>query len=199
MSKVILTEGINDTEFLEASISEYANQLEVDRYDIESQPADATVPEESEKLRSFGGRFCPYDVLLKSEGGIPNLKRCFADLTRYFTTYDPEIYLLVDLDSRTVSDIISDINDILRGKNTSRSIKIEPNSRIERLTYIHKQVHNIHIDGSPSKNFTLIAFPSDLEDIAGIGEDDSRESKNEKLVELAGDERVRKPITRAIF
>lgn len=200
MNKIIFSEGRRDTEFLKELVHDYANRLSVDRLDIPSGPSDTRNPRETNKIRQFSERWDPHDILLKSEGGLPNLLETLPVM--FIQNYDSEIDLdvLLDLDGGKMSEVVDELNNRLEGRSQSGSVHIEPCSKLSNRHFISTQRFSIVVNGHQKKEFSIAAFRESLEIVADINKsEDSENIMNQKARDIVDDERVREPIVREIF
>jgi len=200
MKKVVFSEGKNDTEYLKHLINNHSSQLLIDRLDIESKPADPRIAHESNKLRMFLQSRNQNHILVKSEGGVPNLKETFSSLLTNLAKMRCDFYLLIDLDDGTMSDIVEDLNTRLAGYHPSDDLQLNPISDLNRRTHICIQEFEFLINGQSTTEFNIIAFRQSLESSANINKDiDEREEIKDKCQRLAENRRVSEPIRRVIF
>jgi hypothetical protein len=197
--RVVISEGERDTTFLEAVVDHYANQYDVKCIDIGSEPADALYRRESNELAKFDAMRVD-DVLLKSEGGRPNLEKVFPRLVGDLNKIDAELTLLFDLDGDDLSTFVDTVREKLEGRTAGRETRLSPSSDLDRYHHLVAREFSLSVDGRHVVDLGLLAFHDSLEAVADIDKErDSRETMDEKVRNLVHDEKIREPVVRTIF
>lgn len=199
MSRVIFSEGENDTEFLECIINGYHSVWTVNRLDIESQPSDDRWDRETVEIDLHQKSWRSEDVLVKSEGGRPNLLDVMPTLIRKCSKERIRFDFLIDLDRDSMDYFVEKVNDTLNGTSAGHSAHIQSIEGSVRTGPLILEEFEFVQDGSVVDDFYIIAFDPDLEEVAGISDTDSNEEIESKIANLAQDKSVRAPITRALF
>lgn len=205
---VVFTEGKRDTQFLESLCRRCLDDPTIERLDMGDESGDTLVARETNKIDRFTDPWREWDLLLKSEGGKPKLRKAFPQLLFDIYDKDPAFCLFFDLDiGQTDSardgleEEIANINERLESRSTARrTVRVEPSSDLNQYRRLVTCRAEFRIGGDPRCEFALVAFKSTLETVAGIdkGADDAvvQERKARALAEN-GD--VREPIVRTLF
>lgn len=90
MSKMVLTEGLNDVWFLSLLHNEYSDHDRFDYFDNQSEEITEN------KRISQHVIDTNYEYLYKAEGGRPNLCIIFSDVSQALVGMDIETFILVD-------------------------------------------------------------------------------------------------------
>jgi len=194
MRRVVLSEGMNDTEFLSQCISHSGVSLKCRRLDLEIDKNSIRDSRESEELRKLKSSYTQTELLLKSEGNKDKLFEAFTTLCPQMAKDRYEIYLLIDLDNKPHRHVREKINEKLSGQNPGNDIRIEASSAIQQYSVLKKQDYHIVADGEPIKDLVILSFDESLEAVTGISKEEPRKVKNEKIDNLASDATVRKGV-----
>lgn len=97
--KIVLCEGKRDVWLVETYYEEVTHSVAVDSFVADDYQRTSLKSVESNTIKRFLDRRNRDDVLVKSEGGIPDLKWLFVKLSRaLFRLWDVDVCLVVDLD-----------------------------------------------------------------------------------------------------
>ena len=148
---------------------------------------------ESNRLSEFTGRRNPHDVFIKSEGGLSDLKPCFARLARaLFHEFGVAVCLVVDLDKRDhdrwdglggverYRDLVAELDERVRGIYSGDCGIGHERFHRKRQTMLAAEASFTHSRYAPA-TFDVLAFRASLEDAAGITDDESDDDEVEKL------------------
>ncbi len=192
--RILFSEGVRDTEFLDALLETHGNNLQIDRLDIEEKPPDRTVDQETNRIARFDATWNDTEVLLKSEGGIQKLLSGIPRLLLDLRRRSVEFHFLIDLDERGLDWFTETVNERLVNIG-GNPMEIDPVGNTERHHYLVRQRYAFVVDGTTRCEFGVVAFRDSLETVAEIDEDrDSGAEKDRKARGLAADQRVSNPI-----
>ena len=196
MKKLVLSEGKRDVRLVEVFYEELATEVRVDTFYGEEVAYQRLKNQESDKIQNFAERRNPYDVLAKSEGGKPDLKRVFTKLVKPLARWDVTVTLLIDLDGNGLKALIDDLDtsiaDNYRG-NEFGFQEIERLGRSRQLIATQTELYSKR-DESRHGTFELVAFHEDLETVADIQKSDDDDTENEKLREFVADDHATAPM-----
>lgn len=198
MKRVVMSEGKHDIAFVEQFLQQRSGEFMVDTFVGEDVEHSRQKNAESDCIRNFLERRNPYDVLVKSENGKPDLKRVFVKLVNFLVDLDAEVCLLIDLDSRSLGALIDDLDAGVRTNYDGKDYAIEHAETVVRTETQIAARGRLLSDGEPQGEFDVLAFRSCLEDAAAIEDDDSPEAIEDKLADFVQDASATAPI-REIF
>jgi hypothetical protein len=197
MKKLIISEGKEDTAFLKEIIEDYYNGWNINIFDIESKPKESRVNIESKEIRNFQQRWNPYEILLKSEGGKPNLMQVAPIIIKRYSTEDIDFDFLIDLDRDSVDDIISSINEPLRLNSAGRDVEARCIGEPTVNDWLRVQGVEVMSEDESVTQFDMICIDKELDDIVQI-EEDSNDIDIEFNDEVHEDQ-IKTTITQALF
>lgn len=197
--KIVLGEGTNDLVLLTDIFNQHDSSVEIDTLNLEGESGSNRNPKESEKIRNFNERFNPYDVLIKAEGGKPNLKDAFCSFAKALSRMDCEVCIVFDLDGGEIRDAIDEINEKLQGIYRGNQVQIEEIDTPTETDAITARTCSIIVNGRNIDDFNMIAFSRSLEDEAGIDHDENREEIEDKIEQVIDDNEIFNPITKTVF
>lgn len=190
MRRVVLSEGMNDTEFLSRCVSHSGVSPECRRLDLNIDKSNIHDSRESEAIRKLKSSYNRTELLMKSEGNKDKLFEAFTTLCPQMAADRYEIYLLIDLDNKPPSHVHEKINEKLSGQHPGNQISIKASSDIQEYSVLKKQDYHIVTGANPIKELAILSFEESLEDVAGISEGEPRDVKDQKIDELASDPTV---------
>lgn len=192
--RILFSEGVRDTEFLDALLETHGTDFQIDRLDIEEKPPDRTVDQETNRIARFDATWNDTEVLLKSEGGIQKLLSGIPRLLLDLRRRSVEFYFLIDLDERGLDWFTEAVNERLVNIG-GNPMEIDPLGKTERHHYLVRQRYAFVVDRTTRCEFGVVAFRDSLESVAEIDKDrDSGAEKDRKARGLATDQRVSNPI-----
>lgn len=186
MNRIVLTEGRDDTELLSQVISLDHNDLNPIRLDIEDCSTERLVKQESSMIRRFLEYRSDSNILLKSEGGKPDLKTAMSTITKQLVDYHDEfkLFMLLDLDGGSISGIIDDIDEMLESRSTTHRASFCSDSRPEEYyPFLTQEAYFSYRDFE--YQVTILAFEGTLDDIAGFDKDEPDDNIEDKIHQLA--------------
>lgn len=197
--RILFSEGVHDTDFLDALLEVHESDFEIDRLDIEDKPPERTVDQETNRIARFDSAWNDTEILLKSEGGIQKLLRGIPRLLLDLRRRPVEFHFLIDLDGRGLDWFTGAVNERLRDVG-GKPMEISPLGETKRHHYLVRQRYAFVVDGTTRCEFGVVAFRDSLESVAEIDEDaDSGDEKEKKAKQLASDQRARNPILATFF
>jgi hypothetical protein len=199
MKRLIVSEGKHDTSFLNELIQKYHNGWKINTFDIGSKPSESRIPLETKEIRNFKQRYNPYDVLLKSEGGKPNLLKAIPTIIKRQSKDEIKFDFLLDLDNHSFDDIISQINEPLQSSSAGKRVFINACSERRKHTCMTIQEFEVYSGDKVLAKFHLICLRPELETLLNIKKDDGSNEIDEKIGQGLQDERLTEPITNALF
>jgi hypothetical protein len=192
--RILFSEGVRDTEFLDALLETHDSDFQIDRLDIEEKPPDRTVDQETNRIARFDSAWNDTEVLLKSEGGIQKLLSGIPRLLLDLRRRSVEFYFLIDLDDRDLDWFTEAVNERLVNIG-GNPMEIDPVGNTEQHHYLVRQRYAFVVDGTTRCEFGVAAFRDSLESVAEIDKDcDSGAKKDQKARRLATDQRVSNPV-----
>lgn len=168
MKQVVMSEGKHDIVFVQQYAQQYCRNDRVTTFVGEEVEHSRLKNAESSCIRNFLERRNPYDILVKSENGKPALKRVFIKLVNFLVDVDAEVCLLVDLDSRPLEDLVADLDTAVQTNYDGREYAIEHSETIARSDHQIAATGELWSADRCHGAFEILAFTSDLEDVAGI-------------------------------
>jgi len=195
--QVIVAEGERDTTFLEAVFVSTGQEVRV--VDIESKPIDPLRRHESNELSKFEtwGR-C--DLLVKSEGGRPNVEQVFPSLVADLCRIGVEGTFILDLDGDSFSALIETLNRRLSDATVGPDARLVADGDVMWSEHLLAREYGLVADEREVSRLTVLAFWESLEDAAGIDKDvDAPDERDRKARALADDERVQTAVVRAVL
>ncbi|WP_049969627.1 hypothetical protein [Haladaptatus cibarius] len=183
MKKIVFSEGKYDVHFIDKLFDNSSANPSVDKFVVENESRSDLKNKESEKIRNFLERFNPYDVLIKSENGKPNLKHGFVSVLRQLANEEVEKYVLVDLDNRSIHDFLTDIEEQMNQRFSGCGLRLGNRSIIKENRHMIAQEIELQIDTGrdPRTGFVVVAFKTSLETVADIGDGDGHSEKTTKI------------------
>lgn len=185
MDRVVLCEGKRDVKLIEQYYEQSQGSPELNRVHGENIDHSNLKNRESDAVRNFTERRNPYDILVKSENGVPNLKRLFVKIAD-FLMKQPEfrVCLLIDLDekgydhldhtsnTRRYRELLSELDTRVGDNYQGKDLKIQQDSIHTRSSVQIAGEATLRSAQGPVGSFDVLAFHSDLEDAAGISDGD---------------------------
>jgi hypothetical protein len=171
MKQLVLSEGVHDvllvecfyeSEFPSSELKPvYAEELEFDDLtDLQGQ--------ETKKIKNFLQRFNPYDVLVKSENGKPNLIQVFVKTVNFLASKPLELCLLIDLDGGSMSSLLATLDKKARGTYKSADLRISQSESIHSNEHMEVVEAELHDGNRVRDNFRITAFTDSFETAAKI-------------------------------
>ncbi|WP_373189266.1 hypothetical protein [Halolamina sp.] len=197
MKRIVLSEGKRDVFLVEQFFERIGRNVEIDTFHASEVAKEEVKGQETRKIQNFMERRNPYDLLVKSEGGKPDLKRIFTKLIRSLSAREMGFVLLIDLDNRPLSALFDELNQKVRGNYDGNEYGIEMTEKIgEDTDIIAAEALFFAVDDSTTSSFDVLAFKKDLEHAAGIpSPDDTDEERiNELLTEYSSVRRQMKAV-----
>jgi len=195
MKILVLSEGVKDVKFMNNVFSHAMSNVEIDTLSLEQLPKEAHQTEEAERIRNFNEKFNPYHILIKSEGGKSNLKRTLSSLIKFLSGENCDLVVLLDLDGGNLYSFIDEINEKLEMIYGGNDVLIEVNSEEDRVDSVCMIRCDVIINGMKVDDFSIVGFPTSLEDAAGIGShDDAPGEINKRIKRLAKEDSIADPI-----
>jgi|GEM_PF-3474504 len=195
--QVIVAEGERDTTFLAAVFAATSRDVRV--VDIESKPIDPLCRYESNELSKFEawGR-C--DLLVKSEGGRPNVERVFPSLVGDLCRIGVGGTFLLDLDGGSLPALVETLNTRLGDATVGPDARLVADGETTRSEHLLAREYSLVAGDTEISRFSLLAFRESLENAAGIDKDaDGPDERDEKARALASDEQVQTTVARAVL
>jgi hypothetical protein len=180
---------------VETYYEEVTHSVAVDSFVADDHQRTSLKSVESNTIKRFLDRRNRDDVLVKSEGGIPDLKWLFVKLSRaLFRLWDVDVCLVVDLDEADhdrwsgqsdddrYHDLVEELDERIGDNYDGATFGVE-HGEFHARSGAQIAGRATFCDGStPVEPFDLLAFRSDLEDAAGIDtEEDDDDTQREKL------------------
>lgn len=185
MDRIFFCEGKNDVALLRLFFEQLDRSYKRKEFIAEEVAHSRLQNNESAELQSFIEPYNPYDVLVKSENGKTDLVDMFVNVANFLSGQDLDIYVVIDLDADDLSGLIAHINEKMDGQYQGKSLQVSEPDHIRQTSNLVTCRHKL-LDGSnPIDEFKLIAFDPELEELAGIADDeddDMRDSKLERLL-----------------
>jgi hypothetical protein len=171
MKQLVLSEGVHDvllvecfyeSEFPSSELKPvYAEELEFnDLTDLQGQ--------ETKKIKNFLQRYNPYDVLVKSENGKPNLIQVFVKTVNFLAAAELELCLLIDLDGESMSSLLATLDEKARGTYSSADLRISQSGNIHSNEHMEVVEAELHDDDDVRDDFKITAFADSFEIAAEI-------------------------------
>lgn len=195
--QVIVAEGERDTTFLQAVFAATSRDVRV--VDIESKPIDPLRRHESNELSRFEtwGR-C--DLLVKSEGGRPNVEQVFPSLVADLCRIGVEGTFLLDLDGDSLSGLIETLNTRLGDATVGPDACLVADEEVMRSEHLLAREYGLVAGGTRVSRLAVLAFRENLEAAAGIDKQaDGPDERDQKARALANNERVQRIVTGAVL
>lgn len=196
MKRLVLSEGRRDVRLVELFYETATTETSVDTFYGEDVSYERLKSHESEKIRNFLERRNPYDVLVKSENGKPDLKRVFSKLASFLVTADVTLVLLIDLDGGSLEELIDDLDTRVEDTYQGRRLGIRDVEQIERNRVLLANRVELYSksDGHRQGCFDLVAFHEDLETAIGLDSADEDSEEERKLRDLVTGEQSVEPL-----
>lgn len=187
MRSVFLCEGKTDVALVDKFVEQLDDDFECDLFHGETVEHSRLRNRESEEIRDFirSYRYHPFDVLAKSENGRENLTANVAHFSESIVEWDVQFHLLIDLDNDDDLDaLFSELTKSIRSRHTR-----PPEFRDRRTLYRTDELVAARIeltirDGVVADEIGVVAFDPDLEEVAGITEEDGDDEQARKLDRL---------------
>lgn len=184
MDRIFFCEGKNDVALMRLFFEQLDRNYERTEFIAEEVAYSRLQNNESAELQSFIEPFNPYDVLVKSENGKTDLVDMFVNVIHFLSGRNLDIYVVIDLDADDLSDLITHINEKMDGQYQGKPLQISEPDHIRRNSDLVTCKHAL-LDGSNAiDEFKLIAFEPELEELAGIVNDDEDDTRDGKLETL---------------
>ena len=195
--QVIVAEGKRDTTFLEAVFATTGQDARV--VDIGSKPVDPLRRHESNELAKFD-TWGQCDLLVKSEGGRPNVEQVFPSLVRDLCRIGVRGTLLVDLDGEELPALIEGLNTRLGDAAVGPDARLVADGEVTRSGHLLAREYDLVAGDTRESRLTVLAFRESLEDAAGIDKSvDGPDERDEKARTLADDERMQTTIVQTVL
>lgn len=195
--QVIVAEGERDTTFLETVFAATSRDVRV--VDIESKPIDPLRRHESNELSKFEtwGR-C--DLLVKSEGGRPNVEQVFPSLVADLCRIGVEGTFLLDLDGDSLSGLIETLNTRLGDATVGPDARLVADGDVRQSEHLLTREYTLVAGDTGVSRLAVLAFRESLEDAAGIDKGvDGPDERDRKARALADDERVQTAVVQTVL
>lgn len=190
MKPVVMSEGRRDVKLVECYYEYVAGDFEVQTFIGEEISHSRQSNRESELIRNFPEPWNPFDVLVKSENGIEDLKLVFGKLAKFLLAQNVQLCLLVDLDGGDHSDFLDDLTEHVQSSHGNH-FEISFGERIERSSAMVATRNHLLDDAAVRGSFEVLAFHSRLESATNIDkEKDSEKVQDRKLREFVRDDRA---------
>lgn len=184
---IVFCEGPRDLNAVELYYQTHQPETTVIPFDANDLTYSTLRSQESDRLRSFLARQWG-DVLIKSEGGVEDLRKAFADLLKMLIDQPPQICLMIDLDTGPSREWRSR-RDSRMGRLAARvqdkhgeQYGIEHAERLARSEELSAHRYRLTADEYGNTGpFTVLTFHTNLEDAAETGDHHSDEKQEEKL------------------
>lgn len=187
--RIVLSEGKNDVHLVSSFFSECDRTLEVKEF-IGEEIGPSLRTEESEAIRNFREPRSPYDLLVKSENGKPNLKKVFAGLVNQLMEIEPEVFVLVDLDGGRLNGFVEDLDEQVQTRHNGRIELGTPEIKERNGDLVAGTCDVRTAMGRTKGEFHLVAFRQTLEQVADTSREEEREVREEKIECLLDEEHV---------
>lgn len=192
MNQIIFAEGRNDVHLLKKIAINHSTSIELIEF-IGEDVVKNIGGEETRKVRNFTQKHNPYELLLKSDGGKPNLKHLISELIPELYNKDVKYSLLIDLDGGDFEGIKDDIVE------RWDSISIDLGMTIDECTFTNSHLTgyecSICLNSEPRDSFNVIGFNHSMETAASIDKrQDSIDDKKRKIHRLSQDRLVTEPV-----
>jgi hypothetical protein len=201
MKRLILCEGKHDVLLVKSFFEHEYPDTPIETFRAKEQEfstVGSLIGMESDKIRWFDGSYHDFDVLLKSENGIENLRQVVPKIVRQLEGLHVEKRLVVDLDGGTLDEFLRDINERIRG--THNGYSFVQTERIYKNSHLIAVKTELRKRGSPVDNYNLVAFHDNFEDSAGIDkksdDDDTKQAKTRQF--LADNKSVRHTLSESL-
>lgn len=188
MKRIVLSEGKNDVHLVSSFFKECDKTLEVKRFHGENL-GPSLRGEESQEITNFQERRNPYDVLVKSENGKPNLKKIFSVLANRLMEIKPDVFVLIDLDGGRLDELVHELDERVQARHNG--IKLGTAEVRERNGDMLAATCEVLTTTEKVKGeFHLVAFEQTLERVAGTSREEDREVQEEKIECLLDEDHV---------
>ncbi|WP_143416391.1 hypothetical protein [Halobacterium hubeiense] len=171
MSDLVFSEGKNDVILLEELHESEDMGPRYDKYVFEDTEVSQT---KWLRQQTADDRF---DYLYKSEGGDGELIKKFKSHSLVFTKFSMRV--LIDLDGGSFQDRIEEFNNKL-SEDYGNKVRVDVESRHSNSDLIIAE-STLRIEGDENRNLPILAFHESLEDVAGIFDGDSVETRRTKI------------------
>lgn len=156
-------------------------------------------PRETKKIRTFINRHGDDALLVKSEQGKPELKEVFVSFLNELVEKRAFFALLIDLDGKDHTNVISDLNSMVQERYPAKSGISVLKGPTSHPDFIRCRCE-VSLGGEYSDTFGIVAFLDSLESTVGIQQDDQREICRQKIHDyIINNPRARDEIANAII
>jgi len=184
MDRIFFCEGKNDVALLRLFFEQLDRSYERTEFIAEEVAYSRLQNNESAELQSFIEPFNPYDVLVKSENGKPDLVDMFVNVANFLSGRNLDIYVVIDLDADDLSDLTTTINEKMGGQYQGKSLQISEPDHIRQNSDLVTCKHDLLEGNNLLDEFTVMAFDPELEELAGMEDADDDDIRDRKLETL---------------
>lgn len=185
MNQIVLTEGKNDLTLISKFHIQHGNSVETfKREDLNSKrPRN----EQDNRIRTFLEPKCPYDILIKSEEGRPNLLKLIFSEIIFLIDETNKVTMVIDLDKNdgeALEQFLPALSREIESAHKGGGFEVNFGDPIYECSYLVALKPSVYKRNSYFGEFALIIFKPDLEEVASITGEENREEKDQKIESL---------------
>lgn len=186
----VFCEGKNDIKFFKNIIETYDQAIHYSTFQGEEVEYRRLHHQETDYVRNFL-RFDRQKILIKSEGGKPNLKDAFAHFSAHLSQNNTRMIVMTDTDTKqehkySLHKFTNDLKEKFDSKHREPTGHVlQPLENINRKNsyLLSKQNYILNREGEKESEFITVAWRESLETVAGVKEDYS--DADEKIENLS--------------